>query len=134
MFAVPLGPSGKPKVKVPPALTEGLGTTLTCTALGLCSGTPPNITWTWRNTAHITPNYTGFKTDDLIVDGVRHRSNLTFTPSSQHHGSEVTCQVTFKGNITAMKTVTLNVTCEYSIPYILCVSLKVCHYVYLFIL
>ncbi|XP_038848604.1 sialic acid-binding Ig-like lectin 12 [Salvelinus namaycush] len=39
----------KPSVLTPP-LTEGEPATLTCTAPGICSGTPPNITWTWRGT------------------------------------------------------------------------------------
>ncbi|XP_029601817.1 uncharacterized protein LOC115186284 [Salmo trutta] len=43
-----------------------------------------------------------------------HFSTLTFTPSAQHHTTKVTCQVTFKGNITTEETVTLNVTQEVS--------------------
>ncbi|XP_070767893.1 sialic acid-binding Ig-like lectin 14 [Enoplosus armatus] len=37
----------KPTVMIP-SLTGGQQTTLTCTAPGLCSGSGPEITWTWR--------------------------------------------------------------------------------------
>ncbi|KAK2844930.1 hypothetical protein Q5P01_011589 [Channa striata] len=107
------GLSQKPTVTVPP-LTEGHQTTLTCTAPGLCSGSVPEITWTWRGAgvqdSHITGNITDFKTENLTVVTQRHRSTLTFNPSAQHHGTEVTCKVKFTGNIITEETVTLNVT------------------------
>ncbi|XP_074508737.1 uncharacterized protein LOC141778400 [Sebastes fasciatus] len=104
----------KPTVMIPP-LTEGQQTTLTCTAPGLCSGSEPNITWTWRGAgekdSHITGNITAFKTENLTAVTQRHSSTLMFNPSfTQHHGSEVTCKVTFTNNITTEETVTLNVT------------------------
>ncbi|XP_030012835.1 sialic acid-binding Ig-like lectin 9 [Sphaeramia orbicularis] len=94
----------KPTVKVP-ALTEGQQTTLTCTAPGLCSGSDPNITWTWRRSAE----------DDSYIPGNittthGHNSSLTFTPSAKHHSTEVTCKVNFRGNTSTQETVTLNVT------------------------
>uniref|UniRef100_A0A4W5JM26 B-cell receptor CD22 n=1 Tax=Hucho hucho TaxID=62062 RepID=A0A4W5JM26_9TELE len=88
----------KPSVLTPP-LTEGEPATLTCTAPGICSGTPPNITWTWRGTG-----------DNITDVTTTHFSTLTFTPSAEHHTTKVSCQVTFKGNITTEETVTLNVT------------------------
>ncbi|KAK2810012.1 hypothetical protein Q5P01_000463 [Channa striata] len=107
------GLSQKPTVTVPP-LTEGHQTTLTCTAPGLCSGSVPEITWTWRGAgvqdSHITGNITDFKTETLTAVTQRHRSTLTFDPSAEHHGTEVTCKVKFTGNITTEETVTLNVT------------------------
>ncbi|KAM6995291.1 uncharacterized protein LKV04_007514 [Tautogolabrus adspersus] len=99
----------KPTLTVPP-LTEGLQTTLSCTAPGLCSGSAPEITWMWRggggeNDSHITGNITDFKT---VAQS--HSSNLSFTPSAKHHGTNITCKVGFTGGTTAEKTVTLNVT------------------------
>uniref|UniRef100_A0A674CYX5 Ig-like domain-containing protein n=1 Tax=Salmo trutta TaxID=8032 RepID=A0A674CYX5_SALTR len=92
----------KPSV-LTPALTEGESATLTCTAPGICSGTPPNITWTWRGTGdNITE-------EDLTIDTTTHFSTLTFTPSAKHHGTNVTCLVTFNGSITTKKTLTMNV-------------------------
>uniref|UniRef100_A0A8C7NK33 B-cell receptor CD22 n=1 Tax=Oncorhynchus mykiss TaxID=8022 RepID=A0A8C7NK33_ONCMY len=92
----------KPSV-LTPALTEGEPATLTCTAPGMCSGTPPNITWTWRGTGdNITE-------ENLTTVTTTHFSTLTFTPSAKHHGTNVTCLVTFNGRITTKKTLTMNV-------------------------
>ncbi|XP_037640550.1 sialic acid-binding Ig-like lectin 10 [Sebastes umbrosus] len=103
----------KPTVMIPP-LTEGQQTTLTCTAPGLCSGSEPNITWTWRGAgekaSHITGNITALKTEYLTAVTQRHSSTLMFNLSAEHHGTEVTCKVTFTNNITTEETVTLNVT------------------------
>uniref|UniRef100_A0A8K9USS2 Ig-like domain-containing protein n=1 Tax=Oncorhynchus mykiss TaxID=8022 RepID=A0A8K9USS2_ONCMY len=102
-YFLPPALTQKPSVLTPP-LTEGEPATLTCTAPGICSGTPPNITWTWRGTGdNITE-------EDLTRVTRTHFSTLTFTPSAEHHTTKVTCQVTFKGNITTEETVTLNVT------------------------
>uniref|UniRef100_A0A8C7JM87 B-cell receptor CD22 n=1 Tax=Oncorhynchus kisutch TaxID=8019 RepID=A0A8C7JM87_ONCKI len=92
----------KPSVLTPP-LTEGKPATLTCTAPGMCSGTPPNITWTWRGTGdNITE-------EDLTTMTTTHFSTLTFTPSAEHHNMMVTCQVTFQKKFQIEETVTLNV-------------------------
>ncbi|KAM9353532.1 uncharacterized protein ABDE67_005914 [Symphorus nematophorus] len=103
----------KPTVMIPP-LTEGQQTTLTCTAPGLCSGSDPEITWTWRGRgekdSHITGNITAFKTENLTTVSKRHSSTLTFNSSAEHHGTDVTCKVSFRNNITTEETVTLNVT------------------------
>ncbi|XP_054483010.1 myeloid cell surface antigen CD33-like [Anoplopoma fimbria] len=107
------GLTQKPTVMVPP-LTEGQQTTLTCTAPGLCSGSDPKVTWTWRGagekTSHITGNITAFKTENLTAVTKRHSSTLTFNPSAEQHGSNVTCKVSFTNNISTEETVTLNVT------------------------
>ncbi|XP_034553707.1 sialic acid-binding Ig-like lectin 10 isoform X2 [Notolabrus celidotus] len=97
----------KPTMMIPP-LTEGQQTTLSCSAPGLCSGSVPKITWMWRggeNDSHITGNISAVKTENL-----RHSSTLTLTPSSEHHGTEITCIVGFTGRTTTEETVTLNVT------------------------
>ncbi|XP_044064270.1 sialic acid-binding Ig-like lectin 10 isoform X2 [Siniperca chuatsi] len=103
----------KPTVMIPP-LTEGQQTTLTCTAPGLCSGSGPEITWTWRGTGEndsdITGNITAFNTENPTAVTQRHSSTLTFNSSAEHHGTNVTCKVSFTGDMTTEETVILNVT------------------------
>ncbi|XP_041728577.1 sialic acid-binding Ig-like lectin 5 [Coregonus clupeaformis] len=103
----------KPSVLTPP-LTEGEPATLTYTAPGTCSGTPPNITWTWRGTGdnitELRDNSTIQEKEDLTSITTSHFSDLTFTPSTKHHGTKVTCLVTFNGSVTTKKTLKLNVT------------------------
>ncbi|XP_030248821.1 sialic acid-binding Ig-like lectin 5 [Sparus aurata] len=103
----------KPTVTIPP-LTEGQQTTLTCTAPGLCSGSVPAITWTWsgrrEKSSHIAGNITASKTENVTGVTQRHSSTLTFNSSAEHHGTNVTCKVSFINNITTEETVTLNVT------------------------
>ncbi|XP_071251401.1 myeloid cell surface antigen CD33-like [Salvelinus alpinus] len=107
----------EPSVLIP-TLTEGEPATLTCTAPGTCSGTPPHITWTWRGTGdnitELRENTTIQKREDLTSVTTTHFSNLTFTPSAKHHGTKVTCLVTFNGSVTTKKTLKLNVTQEVS--------------------
>ncbi|XP_031646617.1 sialic acid-binding Ig-like lectin 14 isoform X1 [Oncorhynchus kisutch] len=102
----------KPSVLTPP-LTEGKPATLTCTAPGMCSGTPPNITWTWRGTGdnitELRDNITIQEREDLTTMTTTHFSTLTFTPSAEHHNMMVTCQVTFQKKFQIEETVTLNV-------------------------
>ncbi|XP_036829582.1 sialic acid-binding Ig-like lectin 5 isoform X2 [Oncorhynchus mykiss] len=103
----------KPSVLTPP-LTEGEPATLTCIAPGMCSGTPPNITWTWRGTGdnitELRDNTTIQEREDLTTVTTTHFSTLTFTPSAEHHNMMVTCQVTFQKKYQIEETVTLNVT------------------------
>ncbi|XP_062421542.1 sialic acid-binding Ig-like lectin 14 [Pungitius pungitius] len=107
------GLTQKPTVGIPP-LAEGQQTTLSCTAPGLCSGSDPEITWTWRGAGEkdcpITGSITAVKTEHLTCVTRRRSSTLTFNPSAEHHGTNVTCKVSFTNNITTEETVTLNVT------------------------
>ncbi|XP_031694803.1 sialic acid-binding Ig-like lectin 5 [Anarrhichthys ocellatus] len=99
------GLTQKPTVMIPP-LTEGQQTTLTCTAPGLCSGSDPKITWTWRGAGEKDSHITG----NITAVTQRHSSTLTFNPSAEQHGTDVTCKVSFTNSITTEETVTLNVT------------------------
>ncbi|KAM4567408.1 CD166 antigen-like isoform 2-T2 [Fundulus diaphanus] len=96
-----------------PPLTEGQQATLTCTAPGLCSGSPPKITWMWsrkgENDSHITGNTTSLKTVNLTAVTQRHSSTLTFNPSAEHHSRNITCKISFTGDKTTEETATLNV-------------------------
>nr|XP_040020673.1 sialic acid-binding Ig-like lectin 14 isoform X2 [Gasterosteus aculeatus aculeatus] len=107
------GLTQKPTVGIPP-LTEGQQTTLSCTAPGLCSGSDPEITWTWRGAgekdSHISATITAVKTEHLTSVTQRRSSTLTFNPSAEHHGTNVTCKVRFPNYVTTEETVTLNVT------------------------
>uniref|UniRef100_A0AAZ1X4F9 Ig-like domain-containing protein n=1 Tax=Oreochromis aureus TaxID=47969 RepID=A0AAZ1X4F9_OREAU len=106
------GLNQKPTVMIP-TLTEGQQATLTCTAPGLCSGSVPQITWTWRGAggteSYITGNSTAFKTENLTNVTWRHVSTLTFNPSAEHHNTNVTCKIRFTGETTTEKTSGLNV-------------------------
>ncbi|XP_013856278.1 sialic acid-binding Ig-like lectin 5, partial [Austrofundulus limnaeus] len=99
-------------VEIPP-LTEGQQTKLTCTAPGLCSGSRPEITWTWRgkgeSNSQITGNITEFHTKNLSAVTQRHSSTLTFNLSSEHHGTTITCEVRFACGTTRKTSQTLNV-------------------------
>uniref|UniRef100_A0A669EBK2 Ig-like domain-containing protein n=1 Tax=Oreochromis niloticus TaxID=8128 RepID=A0A669EBK2_ORENI len=91
-----------------PTLTEGQQATLTCTAPGLCSGSVPQITWTWRGAggteSYITGNSTDFKTENLTDVTRRYVSTLTFNPSAEHHNTNFTCKIHFTGETTTEKT------------------------------
>ncbi|PWA18310.1 hypothetical protein CCH79_00021068, partial [Gambusia affinis] len=99
-----------------PPLTDRQQATLTCTAPGLCSGSPPKITWMWRGKgekdSYIIGNITALKTENLTTFTKRHVSTLTFNSSADHHNTNITCDVSFTGSITAEETVTLNVNCD----------------------
>ncbi|XP_015224733.1 PREDICTED: hemicentin-1-like [Cyprinodon variegatus] len=102
----------KPEVKISP-LIEGQQVTLSCTAPGFCSGSPPKITWMWRRKgeedSYIQGNITASKTENLTAVTKSHSSTLTFKPSVENHNTIITCQVSFTGNETRKRTATLNV-------------------------
>ncbi|XP_067367060.1 myeloid cell surface antigen CD33-like isoform X4 [Channa argus] len=54
------------------------------------------------------------KTNITVTENVFHdtvkSSNLTFNLSAEHHGAQVTCKISFTGNMTTEETLTLNVT------------------------
>uniref|UniRef100_A0A3B4HCA3 Ig-like domain-containing protein n=1 Tax=Pundamilia nyererei TaxID=303518 RepID=A0A3B4HCA3_9CICH len=113
----------KPTVMIP-TLTEGQQATLTCTAPGLCSGSVPQITWTWRGAggteSYITGNSTDYKTENLTDVTQSPVSTLTFNPSAKHHNTNVTCKISFTGETITEETSTLNVNCEYFATNIKC--------------
>uniref|UniRef100_A0A672FIA2 Ig-like domain-containing protein n=1 Tax=Salarias fasciatus TaxID=181472 RepID=A0A672FIA2_SALFA len=103
------GLSQKPTVEIPP-LTEGREATLTCTAPGLCSGSAPEFLWTWSGAGgSISGNITTL-TDRLNAIANRYSSTLTFNPSAEHHGTNITCTVRLTDDRTTEETVTLNVS------------------------
>ncbi|XP_063342405.1 sialic acid-binding Ig-like lectin 10 [Pelmatolapia mariae] len=106
------GLSQKPRVKIPTP-TEGQQATLTCVAPGLCSGSVPEITWTWRGArgtdSYITGNITSFRTKNLTAFRQRHISTLTFNSSAEHHNTNVTCKIRFTGEETTEGDSTLKV-------------------------
>ncbi|KAM4567469.1 sialic acid-binding Ig-like lectin 5 [Fundulus diaphanus] len=101
----------RPTVTNPP-LTEGQQATLTCTAPGLCSGSPPKITWMWRGKEEnesMIGNITALRTENLTAVTQRHSSTLTFNTTAEHHNSNITCKVSFTGDITTEETLILKV-------------------------
>ncbi|XP_068613596.1 sialic acid-binding Ig-like lectin 10 [Brachionichthys hirsutus] len=99
----------KPTVTTPP-LTAGRPTTLTCTAPGLCSGSVPKFTWTWRGSGKSDPYITDYDTESLTSIARTHASTLTFNPSAEDHNTNVTCEVSFANITTTEETVTLTVS------------------------
>uniref|UniRef100_A0A669C492 Ig-like domain-containing protein n=1 Tax=Oreochromis niloticus TaxID=8128 RepID=A0A669C492_ORENI len=110
------GLNEKPTIMIP-TLTEGQQATLTCTAPGLCSGSVPEITWTWRGAggteSYITGNSTAFKTESLTDVTQRHVSTLTFKSSAEQHNTTVTCKIRFTGKTTTEEASSLKVNCEF---------------------
>ncbi|XP_074539242.1 myeloid cell surface antigen CD33-like [Halichoeres trimaculatus] len=106
---VPSDLTQKPSVIIPP-LTEGQQTTLSCTAPGLCSGSAPEFTWMWRGGGGGGAG--NIQTQNLSAIKQQHSSTLTFTPSAEQHGTNVTCQVSFKNTISTEITETLIVSCK----------------------
>uniref|UniRef100_A0A8C6UJ05 B-cell receptor CD22 n=1 Tax=Neogobius melanostomus TaxID=47308 RepID=A0A8C6UJ05_9GOBI len=98
----------KPTVQTP-ALTEGQHSALTCTAPGLCSGSEPTFTWTWRGAGDAPPNVTTATTDRLTPVNHRHSSTLWLTASAELHGAELSCTVSYKPSST-QDSVRINVT------------------------
>ncbi|KAM9309238.1 sialic acid-binding Ig-like lectin 5 isoform 2-T2 [Pholidichthys leucotaenia] len=107
------GLTQKPTVMIPP-LKEGQEASLSCTAPGLCSGSFPEITWMWSGTGeddyNIRGNITTFKTEDVTAATQSHSSTLTFNASAEHHGTNITCMISFTGGTTTEETLTLNVS------------------------
>ncbi|XP_030606362.1 sialic acid-binding Ig-like lectin 10 [Archocentrus centrarchus] len=103
----------KPTVTIP-TLTAGQWATLTCTAPGLCSGSVPQISWTWRGAggtkSHITGNITSFRTKNTTAFTQTHTSTLTFNALAKHHNSRIICKISFTGETTTERSATLNVT------------------------
>uniref|UniRef100_A0A668A655 B-cell receptor CD22 n=1 Tax=Myripristis murdjan TaxID=586833 RepID=A0A668A655_9TELE len=97
--------SQKPTV-TSPQLTEGQQTTLTCTAPGHCSGSPPEIIWKWRGTGETSSHVVSNTSTETVVSQ-KYSSTLTFTPSAKHHGIKVACWVSFLSRFTTEETVTL---------------------------
>ncbi|XP_065327792.1 myeloid cell surface antigen CD33-like [Pelmatolapia mariae] len=115
------GMKQKPTVMIP-TLTERRQATLTCTAPGLCSGSVPEITWTWRGAggteSYITGNSTDFKTEKLTDVTQRHISTLTFKSSAEQHNTTVTCKIRFTDvkkvkitGVTSVREVTSDLQC-----------------------
>ncbi|KAI9999928.1 hypothetical protein NQD34_011771 [Periophthalmus magnuspinnatus] len=114
----------KPTIQAPP-LTEGQNASLTCTAPGLCSGSEPIITWTWRGAGQKgPPNITTATTPRPTAVSHRHSSTLELSPSAELHRAELTCTVTFNNKHSTQDTVRLNVTWK---PHILNSSGCVCN-------
>ncbi|XP_034612860.1 sialic acid-binding Ig-like lectin 12 [Trachemys scripta elegans] len=79
-----------PAQRMPGMLLAGKPVTMTCTAPGRCSGSPPQVTWTgpFSDTAR--------NVSAPLANGTwAHRSTLSFTPTPGDHGKELVCTVTY---------------------------------------
>ncbi|XP_065430361.1 sialic acid-binding Ig-like lectin 12 [Chrysemys picta bellii] len=75
---------------LPGTLLAGEPVTVTCTAPGRCSGTPPRVTWTgpFCDTAR--------NVSAQLANGTwAHSSELRFTPTPGDDGKELICTVTY---------------------------------------
>uniref|UniRef100_F6RN11 Ig-like domain-containing protein n=1 Tax=Monodelphis domestica TaxID=13616 RepID=F6RN11_MONDO len=93
----------KPEIQIPETLDSGHPVTLTCKMPGACEGeNSPTFLWTGSALSSLSP---GTRTHAS--------SELTFTPRPQDHGTNLTCQVTFKEPyVSSEETVQLRVTCK----------------------
>ncbi|XP_039369234.1 sialic acid-binding Ig-like lectin 10 [Mauremys reevesii] len=76
---------------LPGTLLAGEPVTVTCTAPGRCSGSPPRVTWTgpFSDTAQ--------NVSAQLANGTwAHSSTLSFTPGPGDHGKELVCNVTYR--------------------------------------
>ncbi|XP_007491761.2 sialic acid-binding Ig-like lectin 14 [Monodelphis domestica] len=91
----------KPEIQIPETLDSGHPVTLTCKMPGACEGeNSPTFLWTGSALSSLSP---GTRTHAS--------SELTFTPRPQDHGTNLTCQVTFKEPyVSSEETVQLRVT------------------------
>ncbi|XP_077453962.1 sialic acid-binding Ig-like lectin 5 [Stigmatopora argus] len=110
------GLSQKPTMTVH-TTSDGEAATLTCEAPGRCSGHRPVFSWAWKgsgdpddNSRTGVSNVTSYLST-LVSPFMNHyRSSLSFNPSGQQHGREITCKVSYWRNIVTEKTTMLNVT------------------------
>uniref|UniRef100_A0A8C3PAA1 Ig-like domain-containing protein n=1 Tax=Chrysemys picta bellii TaxID=8478 RepID=A0A8C3PAA1_CHRPI len=78
-------------ISVPATLLAGEPVTVTCTAPGRCSGTPPRVTWTgpFSDTAQ--------DVSAPLANGTwAHSSVLSFTPTLGDHGKELICSTSYR--------------------------------------
>nr|XP_042701963.1 sialic acid-binding Ig-like lectin 5 [Chrysemys picta bellii] len=91
------GLTEEPEIQILPArglpgmLLVGEPVTVTCTAPGRCSGTPPQVTLTGPFST------TARDTSVQLANGTwAHRSKLRFTPTLGDHGKQLICIVTYR--------------------------------------
>ena len=94
-----------PNVHIEEPLESGSSSHLKCSLPEACDwATPPTISWTG---AALRPLGLDSKED-------YNSSEILLTPRPQDHGTSLTCRVTFRrASVSAERTVTLNVSCEY---------------------
>nr|XP_020859563.1 sialic acid-binding Ig-like lectin 13 [Phascolarctos cinereus] len=89
----------KPEMHIPEILESGRQVTLTCLVPGACRE-GKHFTYFWTGTALSSQG-----------SALLNTSRLLFTPQSQHHGTNITCKVTFpKARVSTQRTVQLRVT------------------------
>uniref|UniRef100_A0A8C3HU59 Ig-like domain-containing protein n=1 Tax=Chrysemys picta bellii TaxID=8478 RepID=A0A8C3HU59_CHRPI len=75
---------------LPGTLLAGEPVTVTCTAPGRCSGSPPQVTWTGPF------NDTARNVSAQLANGTwAHSSELSFTPGQGDNGKELVCTITY---------------------------------------
>nr|XP_020859555.1 sialic acid-binding Ig-like lectin 14 [Phascolarctos cinereus] len=91
----------KPDISIPEIVESGHPVTLNCTFLWTCGENRP-FKFSWRGTALFSKTQSSWAS---------HSSEVSFIPGHQHHGTNLTCQVTLPGGrLSTERTVQLNVS------------------------
>lgn len=90
-----------PDIHIQGTLESGQPKNITCALSWNCDRGTPIFSWMGANRTPL-----GTSTSNYTV--------LTLTPGPQHHGTDLTCQVTLGGE-EIKRTIKLNVTCEYPV-------------------
>ncbi|XP_072463852.1 sialic acid-binding Ig-like lectin 5 [Notamacropus eugenii] len=91
----------KPDIAIPEVLESGIKATLNCTFSWACGGKRP-FKFSWMGAALSSKSQSS---------GASHSSQVSFIPGHQHHGTNLTCQVTLPGGrLSSERTVQLNVS------------------------
>ncbi|XP_072463855.1 sialic acid-binding Ig-like lectin 14 [Notamacropus eugenii] len=91
----------KPDISIPEVLESGIKVTLNCTFSWACGGNRP-FQFSWMGAA---------LSSKPQRSGPSHSSQVSFIPGHQHHGTNLTCQVTLPGGrLSSERTFQLNVS------------------------
>ncbi|XP_078509995.1 sialic acid-binding Ig-like lectin 13 [Lissotriton helveticus] len=103
----------KPAISLPDRVITGETVTVECTAPGMCSGTAPEITWSFESKSEY--NHSFYNTDNL--NGTRtNKSTITFTASRDHNNTHLSCTAFFPAvRKQSTSSITLTVECKYSL-------------------
>ncbi|KAM4652233.1 sialic acid-binding Ig-like lectin 14 [Discoglossus pictus] len=101
-----------PEISFSKILVAGEEVTLTCTAPGICSRTPPKIIWETKKT-----NFKNEIRSKVMLTQENYRNSILtysstfkFTPSQKDHNKNISCKVTFPAlPASTWSTVTLNI-------------------------
>ncbi|XP_078509997.1 sialic acid-binding Ig-like lectin 13 [Lissotriton helveticus] len=99
----------KPEISLPDRVIEGEKVTVECRAPGRCSGTAPEITWSFESKSEYNQSF--YNTDNL--NGTKtNKSTITFTASRDHNNTHLSCTTYFPA-VRKQSTSSITLTVEY---------------------